>query len=45
MDLELLNAGDHHGLRLGAPPEARPHFVQIVPSEFVGAAAGIRGTF
>lgn len=39
MELQLLNARDHAGLRLGALPERRPHFVQIVPSEFVSAAA------
>lgn len=39
MDLELLNARDHAGLRLGSPPAQGPHFVQIMPSEFGAAAA------
>ncbi len=39
MDLQLLNAQDHGRLRLGPLPAAGPHFVQIVPSEFVAAAA------
>lgn len=39
MDLQLLNAQDHGRLRLGQLPAAGPHFVQIVPSEFVAAAA------
>lgn len=39
MDLELLNVRDHAGLRLEPLPAQGPHFVQIVPSEFVAAAA------
>jgi hypothetical protein len=39
MDLQLLNDQDHGRLRLGPLPAAGPHFVQIVPSEFVAAAA------
>ena len=39
MELELLNARDHAGLRLGSPLGARPHFVQIVAAEFQAAAA------
>lgn len=39
MDMQLLNAQDHGRLRLGPLPAAGPHFVQIVPSEFVAAAA------
>lgn len=39
MELELLNARDHAGLRLGPPPGGAAHFVQIVPAEFVTAAA------
>ncbi|MBO9707929.1 MAG: SapC family protein [Caulobacter sp.] len=39
MDLQLLNAQDHGHLRLGRLPAAAPHFVQVVPSEFVAAAA------
>lgn len=38
-DLEKLNAHDHAGLRLGDLPGRRPHFVQIVASEFAAAAA------
>lgn len=38
-DLEQLNANDHAGLRLGDLPGRRPHFVQIVASEFGAAAA------
>jgi hypothetical protein len=38
-DLELLNAQRHAGLRLGDPPAGGPHFVQVVASEFVAAAA------
>jgi hypothetical protein len=38
-DLELLNAQHHAGLRLGDPPAGSPHFVQVVASEFVAAAA------
>jgi len=37
--LEQLNATDHTGLRLGDLPARRPHFVQIVVSEFATAAA------
>jgi len=39
MDLELLGAARHAGLRLAEPPRGAPHFVQIVASEFVSAAA------
>ncbi len=39
MELQLLNARDHGRLRLGQLPAIGPHFVQIVPSEFVAAAA------
>lgn len=39
MDLELLSAARHGALRLGDTPGGRPHFVQIVASEFVAAAA------
>ncbi|MET3663410.1 SapC family protein [Caulobacter sp. 1776] len=39
MDLELLSAARHGGLRLGEPPRSGPHFVQVVASEFVAAAA------
>ncbi|HJV43947.1 SapC family protein [Caulobacter sp.] len=39
MELELLNARDHAGLRLGPPPTGVAHFVQIVPAEFATAAA------
>jgi hypothetical protein len=39
MDLQLLNARDHDRLRVGRLPAVSPHFVQIVPSEFVAAAA------
>lgn len=38
-DLELLNAERHAGLRLGDLPSGGPHFVQVVASEFVAAAA------
>ncbi|MBW8858835.1 MAG: multidrug transporter, partial [Caulobacter sp.] len=38
-NLELLNAQHHTGLRLGDPPVGGPHFVQVVASEFVAAAA------
>jgi hypothetical protein len=38
-NLELLNAQHHAGLRLGDPPVGGPHFVQVVASEFVAAAA------
>lgn len=38
-DLEKLNAADHAGLRMGDLPGRRPHFVQIVASEFATAAA------
>lgn len=38
-DLARLNATDHAGLRLGESPGQRPHFVQIVASEFAAAAA------
>jgi len=38
-DLEKLNAADHADLRLGDLPGRRPHFVQIVASEFAAAAA------
>jgi hypothetical protein len=38
-DLELLNAQRHAGLRLGGLPDGGPHFVQVVASEFVAAAA------
>jgi hypothetical protein len=37
--LELLDAERHGTLRLGDLPASRPHFVQIVASEFVAAAA------
>ncbi|USQ98042.1 SapC family protein [Caulobacter sp. RL271] len=37
--LELLNAEQHAGLHLGDLPSSSPHFVQIVASEFVAAAA------
>lgn len=37
--LEILNAADHAALRLGAIEGAPPPFVQIVLSEFAGAAA------
>lgn len=37
--LELLNAGRHAGLRLSDLPPGGPHFVQVVASEFVAAAA------
>ncbi|WP_244264934.1 SapC family protein [Caulobacter segnis] len=37
--MEQLNANDHAGLRLGDLPGRRPHFVQIVASEFAAAAA------
>jgi hypothetical protein len=36
--LEMLNPQDHGHLRLRARSEPEPHFVQIVPSEFVAAA-------
>lgn len=36
--LELLNANDHAGLRLGPVPGAPPPFVQIVLDEFASAA-------
>jgi len=39
MDLQLLNAQEHGRMRLGRLPASGPHFVQIVPSEFVAAAA------
>jgi hypothetical protein len=39
MSLELLDADRHAGLRLGDLPSSRPHFVQIVASEFIAAAA------
>lgn len=39
MTVELLDAERHAGLRLGDLPASRPHFVQIVASEFVAAAA------
>jgi hypothetical protein len=38
-NLELLNAEHHAGLRLSDLPPGGPHFVQIVASEFVAAAA------
>lgn len=37
-NLETLNPQDHGQLRLRPRSEADPHFVQIVPSEFVAAA-------
>ncbi len=39
MDLELLNAEDHAGLRKADLPAGGPHFVQIVAAEFAAAAA------
>lgn len=39
MNLEMLSAERHAGLRLGEPPRGAAHFVQIVASEFVSAAA------
>lgn len=39
MDLELLNARDHAGLRQADLPAKGPHFVQIVAAEFAAAAA------
>lgn len=39
MNLELLNAQHHAGLRLSDLPSGGPHFVQVVASEFVAAAA------
>lgn len=39
MDLELLNARDHAGLRQADFPAGGPHFVQIVAAEFAAAAA------
>jgi hypothetical protein len=36
--LEVLNPQDHGQLRLRPRSDAEPHFVQIVPSEFVAAA-------
>jgi len=39
MAVELLDPDRHAGLRLGDLPASRPHFVQIVASEFVAAAA------
>lgn len=36
--LEILNPQDHGQLRLRPRSEPEPHFVQIVPSEFVAAA-------
>jgi hypothetical protein len=38
-NLELLNAQRHAGLRLADPPASGQHFVQVVASEFVAAAA------
>lgn len=38
-NLEQLNAGRHAALRLGDLPPDGPHFVQILASEFVAAAA------
>ena len=38
-NLELLNAEHHAGLRLNDLPPGGPHFVQVVASEFVAAAA------
>ena len=38
-NLELLNARHHAGLRLSNVPAGGPHFVQVVASEFVAAAA------
>jgi hypothetical protein len=38
-NLELLNAQHHAGLRLSDLPAGGPHFVQVVASEFVAAAA------
>lgn len=39
MDLELLDAQHHAGLRQTDSPIEEPHFVQIVAAEFVAAAA------
>lgn len=38
-DLELLSSQHHAGLRLSDLPPGGPHFVQVVASEFVAAAA------
>lgn len=39
MDPQLLSVQEHGRMRLGRLPAPGPHFVQIVPSEFVAAAA------